>query len=148
MRIQAYEDKYLTETMTMIKECILAVNQPDYSPQQVKVWAELDPRRFQMRDDNHAFVMLSEEDAIIGFSDMDDAGYLDNMFVHKDYQGQGIATRLLKHIENSYAMDKITTYASITAKPFFERHGYQVVRENQAELRGEVFVNYYMEKLG
>lgn len=147
MRIESYKDEFLAETMTMIQECILTINQRDYSEGQVQAWAELDPTRFKKRDNNHAFVMLSKKDVIIGFTDMNDMGYLDNLFVHKDYQCQGIATKLLKHIETSYPMDKITTYASITAKLFFEHHGYHVVRENQVKLRGEVFINYYMEKL-
>ncbi len=29
---------------------------------------------------------------IVGFGDLDDTGYFDRLFVHKDFQGQRIAT--------------------------------------------------------
>ena len=40
----------------------------------------------------------------------------------------------------------IITHASITARPFFENRGYQVVREQQVERQGVFLTNYVMEK--
>ena len=46
------------------------------------------------------------------------------MFVHKDFQGKGIATMLLEEIER-YAITagimRITSEVSLTARPFFEK---------------------------
>lgn len=46
------------------------------------------------------------------------------MFVHKDFQGEGIATMLLNEIEQ-YAITngiiRITSEVSLTARPFFEK---------------------------
>lgn len=43
-------------------------------------------------------------------------------------------------------MRKVTTHASITAKPFFLHRGYRVLRKQQV-IRGEIaFTNYVMEK--
>jgi putative acetyltransferase len=41
-------------------------------------------------------------------------------------------------------MQKITTHASITAKPFFEKRGYKVINEQTVELRGQLFTNFLM----
>ena len=55
---------------------------------------------------------------------MDDTGYLDRLYVHKDYQGQGIATAICDALEQ-HALEQHTlvqtfhTAASITARPFF-----------------------------
>ena len=38
------------------------------------------------------------------------------------------------------------THASITARPFFEKRGYQVLRAQQVERRGILLTNYIMEK--
>jgi putative acetyltransferase len=38
------------------------------------------------------------------------------------------------------------TEASITAKPFFQRMGFSVVKEQEVSRRGETFINYAMEK--
>ena len=47
---------------------------------------------------------------------------------------------------NKRLMEKITTYASITAKPFFEKRGYKVVKERQVERQGIFLTNYVMIK--
>lgn len=40
----------------------------------------------------------------------------------------------------------ITTHASITANPFFEKRGYQVAKEQQVERQGIFLTNYVMIK--
>ena len=40
----------------------------------------------------------------------------------------------------------ILVNASITAKPFFERRGYRVVREQQIERKDVILTNFAMEK--
>lgn len=55
---------------------------------------------------------------IVGFGDIDNTGYLDRLYVHKDYQNQGIAKAMCDKLEQHNAYNEITTHASITAKPF------------------------------
>ena len=43
-------------------------------------------------------------------------------------------------------MDRVTVHASETARPFFERRGYRVLRPQQVERRGQVLTNYVMER--
>ena len=43
-------------------------------------------------------------------------------------------------------MAEFTTHASLTAKPFFEKRGYQVVQEQQVERKGILLTNYVMKK--
>ena len=69
---------------------------------------------------------------VVGFGDMTQQGYLDQLFVHKDYQGQGIAAAIVKKLEtraSELRLQDITAEASITAKPFFEKSGYIAVKE-------------------
>ena len=88
---------------------------------------------------------VTNQKLIVGFGDIDKDGYLDRLFVHADYQGKGIATAICNQLEQ--AVDgKITTYASITAKPFFEKRGYKVVKERQEERQGVLLTNYVMIK--
>lgn len=70
----------------------------------------------------------------------------DRLYVHKDYQNQGIATAICDVLEQSAGDTKITTHASITAKPFFEHRGYKVVREQQVMRDGISLTNFVMEK--
>ncbi|RPJ64568.1 MAG: GNAT family N-acetyltransferase, partial [Alphaproteobacteria bacterium] len=65
------------------------------------------------------------------------------------FQGQGIATIIAGELEK-YAQQHgtlvITTGASITARPFFEKRGCQVVRQQSIECKGQTLTNFVMEK--
>lgn len=45
-----------------------------------------------------------------------------------------------------FAMNRITTHASITARPFFEKRGYKIISENEVKRRGVALANFIMEK--
>lgn len=99
---------------------------------------------------------------IIGFGDMDDTGYLDRLYVHKDYQERGVATAICDRLEEDFCLsrgrllqnsavqkrknDTFTTHASITARPFFEKRGYTVVKAQKVVRKGISIRNYIMRK--
>ena len=87
---------------------------------------------------------------IIGFSSMNADGYLHSLFVHKDWQRKGVATLLLSEVEkmaDEYGVRKISTEVSITARPFFEKRGYRVVKEQKAKANRLYLTNFVMEKM-
>lgn len=107
------------------------MNCKDYTPKQLNVWAtgEVDIAKWNNSFLAHESFVAVEENKIVGFGDIDHTGYLDRLYVHKDRQGKGIATALCEKLENTVCTQKIVTHASITAKPFFEKRGYAVVKE-------------------
>lgn len=70
------------------------------------------------------------------------------MFVHHHFQGKKIASRILKELI-TYACDhhftSLITDASITARPFFERHGFKVIKKQTNYYKEMVFINYRMQ---
>ena len=71
------------------------------------------------------------------------------LYVHKDRQGQGIARRILADLERMAAdrgLADSVVYASITARPFFEKMGYKAECENVAIRNGVALTNYRMSK--
>ena len=94
----------------------------------------------------HDTVVAIINGEIFGFGDMDMAGYLDRLYVHKDHQGEGIATAICDRLERNAYTDKFTTHASITAVPFFIDRRYGVVREQTVIRNGVKLINYVMEK--
>ena len=46
----------------------------------------------------------------------------------------------------SYSVHKISVEASITARPFFEKRGYKVVKEQKAKAYRLYLRNFVMEK--
>ena len=63
------------------------------------------------------------------------------------FQGFGIGTKLLIQLEKYVPDRDIFLYASITARPFFEKMGYETIAENHAVRNGITLKNYLMKKL-
>ena len=87
-----------------------------------------------------------EGETIVGFADMDGSGYLDRLYVHRDFQRRGVATALCDALEAASAAETFTTHASRTARPFFECRGWRVTRERTAFRRGVALSNFAMER--
>ena len=71
------------------------------------------------------------------------------MFVHKDWQGKGIATLLLSEVERiaiQYEVKEITSEVSKTARLFFEHKGYVVECEQKQQANRLRLTNYKMKK--
>ena len=55
-----------------------------------------------------------------------------SVYVHPDYQGHGIATKLMDAVENAASAQSqgtLSVQSSITAKPFYAKRGFRIVRE-------------------
>lgn len=129
-------------------DTVHTVNARDYTPPQLDAWAsgEVDLDAWNASFLAHHTLVAVEGDTLVGFGDMDDAGYLDRLYVHRDRQGQGVATAICDALEEASSAQTLVTHASITAKPFFLRRGYRVVREQQVERREITLTNFIMEK--
>ena len=108
---------------------------------------QVDLERWDRELREHRTVVAWEDGLIVGFGDMDKTGYLDRLFVHKDFQGRGIATAICDALEGESAAPRLWVQASLTARPFFEGRGYRVVKAQQVERRGVLLPNFVMEKL-
>ncbi|TKV34788.1 GNAT family N-acetyltransferase, partial [Citrobacter sp. TBCS-11] len=76
----------------------------------------------------------------------DDRGYIDLFYISADYQRQGVGQQLLKDLEKSSQALMFSVNSSITAKAFFEKMGYQELKQNLVYLRGQEFINYTLLK--
>ena len=77
---------------------------------------------------------------------MDDAGYLDRLYVHRCYQRRGIARLLCRMLEEQSGLDSFSVHRSLTARPFFEKMGYETVRSQQVTRQGIQLTNFIMIK--
>ncbi len=149
--IRPYTQADTRSIMDLFYDTVHAINIRHYSQEQVNTWAPRD-RSYQLWEQSlgahHTYVAVVDS-TIVGFADFEDDGHLDRFYCHKDYQGAGVGTRLLAAVEDAARARDIRrffTEASITARPFFEKRGYVVVKEQQVVVRGVTFTNYAMEK--
>lgn len=146
MIIRKYQPMDCEETAALFYQTVHAVNAKDYTTEQLDAWADgkVDLGRWnQSLLEHYSFVALAK-DNIIGFGDIDKTGYLDRLFVHKDYQRRGIASAICNELEHM-VKGNIVTHASITARPFFEKRGYKVMKEQNIERHGIILKNYVMK---
>lgn len=148
MIIRSYVSADCEEIAELFYQTVHAVNAKDYTDEQLNAWASgrVNLAEWDKSFLEHITVVAVENDAIVGFGDIDKSGYLDRLYVHKDFQSQGIATALCDKLERSISAEKIFTHASVTAKGFFEHRGYKVVREQQVIRNGIYLTNFIMEK--
>ncbi|MBU5593348.1 GNAT family N-acetyltransferase [Clostridium sp. MSJ-4] len=151
MNTRIYRSEDCKEIIELFYNTVHSVNAKDYNQGQLDVWApkDIDISQWNKSLSEHYSVVIEEDKVIIGFGDLDTKGYLDRLFIHKDYQGVGIATMIINEIEKYAKENKIeiiTTHSSITAKPFFEKQGYKVVKEQLVERKGQYLTNFIMEK--
>lgn len=137
--------KALTE---LFYETVHKINSADYTAEQLNVWADGNPNleEWDKSFREHYTIVAEMDGIIVGFGDIDKTGYLDRLFVHKDFQHIGIATEICDCLEKAFPTEKITSHVSITARPFFESRGYKVIREQQVVRKNIALTNYIMEK--
>lgn len=148
MFIRKYIPSDCKQLTQLFYDTVHTINVKDYTDEQLNVWAtsHVDLEEWHKSFSEHFTVVGVENNVIVGFGDIDFSGYLDRLYVHKDYQRQGVATAICNVLENAVVADKIITHASITAKPFFIHRGYRVLKEQQVIRNGIFLTNYIMEK--
>ena len=141
---QSSDCKALTE---LFYNTVHTVNAKDYTNEQLGVWAtgQVDLKKWNQSLQKHFSIVAVDVNIIVGFGDVDKSGYLDRLYVHSEYQGKGIATAICNRLESA-VQGNIVTHASVTAKPFFEKRGYKVIKEQQVERQGIFLTNFVMTK--
>ncbi|MFZ7131583.1 MAG: GNAT family N-acetyltransferase [Eubacteriales bacterium] len=151
MKIRKYRSTDCAEIAELFYNTVHTINAKDYTSIQLDAWAtgNIDLSTWDKSFLENNTLVAEVDYIIVGFGDMDDNGYLDRLYVHKDYQGKGVATAIVSKLEKQavvHGTSFVTTYASTTAKPFFEKHGYHVVRKNKILRNGVELKNFLMEK--
>lgn len=151
IEIRAYSERDAPEIVRLFHETVRSVNLADYSQDQVQAWApEIpDPSLWHARMSRRCTLVAEESGEVVAFAELEEDGHLDMFYCRKDAVRRGVGSLLYKEIEaqaREQNLEHITTEASITARPFFERHGFHVVREQKYPVRGIEMTNFVMDK--
>jgi len=119
-----------------------------YSPSQLHSWAPVkyDVSLWTVRFQNLETYIAEVDTQAAGFISILAPAHIELLYTHPQFSRQGIASALYK-----YAIDRlpesaqsITTDASLEAKPFFEKQGLSVVKEEYVERNGQAFKRFQM----
>ncbi|MGY0393100.1 GNAT family N-acetyltransferase [Bizionia sp. KMM 8389] len=149
IRTAVLED--IPEITALFRNTITHVNAKDYTENQITIWASAadKEKKWKARISKNYFIVAEENNTIVGFAYLTQGNYLDGLFVHKDFQRQGIGASLLRVIESQVIMSgfkEIKSDVSITALPFFDAYYYEVEKKRLKPLKGETFENYIIYK--
>lgn len=145
MNIRKYKESDFFALCEIFQRAVKETARRDYSAQQVAAWAQIDEASWRQKLATSEVQVAVVDGLPVGFISVV-GNYIDLLFVAPEFNGQGIARRLLKPwIARGHVL---TVDASMTAKPFFERQGFQVVAQQNVECRGEWFINYRMQYQG
>lgn len=151
-KLRKLSEEDIPVLQVLFRETVLHVNARDYTREEVEDWASCGESAEHMKDllaHNDYVAVLNERDEIIGFSSMNAEGYLHSLFAHKDYQRVGVGSLLLSAVEKraqEYEVAEITSEVSLTARPFFEKRGYEVVKIQKRRANRLELTNFVMRK--
>lgn len=148
MEIREYVPSDCERLAKLFYDTVHSVNAADYTKEQTDAWADgnVDIAAWNESFMKHYTVVAMHDGDIAGFGDIDKTGYLDRLYVRGDLQRRGAASAICDALESSVGTGKVTAHVSITARAFFEKRGYAVLREQQVERHGVLLTNYVMEK--
>ena len=141
----------LAKLRQLFRDTVLAINPKYYSGQQLQAWASawMNEERWHQKFQLQHFFVAEKEDHPVGFCSISPNGYLDFLYVHRDYQRQGIASALLKTAETQASQNLIkllTTESSKSAYDFFIRQGFTVLTKQTIKVNGVSMENFAMQK--
>ena len=151
MNERPYKSADLPSVIETYTASIRLLAAPYYTPEQIAAWAPIPPdaARWQERL-AHLHTIVAESDGLLaGFASYTLDGYLDFLFTHPAFARQGVASSLYHRVESvlcAVNIPKVTTLASLAARPFFDRHGFQLDRQECVECRGAYLRRFAMHK--
>jgi putative acetyltransferase len=121
----------------------------DYTPEQVEAWAprEYDSAVWAARMHGIQPFVAERGGVIVDYADVQADGYIDHFFVAASAARSGVGASLMRRIHRTAALRGtalLTSNVSITARPFFEKFGFEVVEPQTVTVRGVALTNFRM----
>lgn len=150
MKIRKFKSSDSVEVAKLHRNTIRYVNKTDYPPKQIKVWSgRVSAKRFRESISQRKRFVAIEKNKIVGFGDYSSDGELTGLYIHKDFQGRGVGKSLLIKLEGQARKQGIKEFhleSTTTAKIFYERNGYKIIKKGKHEINGQRLVIYIMKK--
>ena len=150
--LRAYESADAAATLNIFTEAIIMTAAAHYTAEQVEAWAKpgrRDTSAWDVAMSERASVVAIHGTEVVGFSDVNEDGYIDMLFVSPAFLRRGVARTLLSFIEQqsrAAGVVELISDVSIAARPFFESIGFGLVREQRPVIEGIELTNYRMRK--
>lgn len=149
--IRRWRETDTEELADVFRRSVREVASRDYRPAQIEAWAAApgETSTWNERMRNRVVFVAEHETHLLGFIQYEPPDHIDMTYVHPDWQRRGVASQLLAALETEARhgyVRVLNVEASITSRPFFQAHGYEVLTPQIVTARGQDFLNYRMSK--
>lgn len=151
MDIRYFQIQDAPKLATLFYRSIHEMSSKHYCKEQIDVWApkERDLAAWVKSFENKHVFIAEEGGEIAGFGELESNGHIDRFYVSPDFAGSGTGKFIYQHLEEEairLGQHRLFVEASLTARPFFERMGFKVIKEQTVYRSGIGLNNFQMEK--
>lgn len=151
MNLRPYHPSDVVAMAELFYSTVHEANAAHYTEQQLDAWADGTP---DLKSWNEKYlstytVVAEDSEGLLGFGNIDKSGYLDMLYVRCNALKSGVGSAICDELEGyalAFGAKTISVFASITAKPFFLKRGYEIISENSVKRNSQELTNYYMRK--
>lgn len=116
-----------------------------FTKDEIKIYAKLaiNNKYWEQKFINDFVYNAKLNGEIIGSFSLSKDGFIDYIFVHQSYQGKGIAFSLYEALEKAAkesAIERLTTRVNSLTSTFFEKNGFEIIKEVKKVVGGEELV--------
>jgi putative acetyltransferase len=151
VNLRPFQPGDLEQVIGVYRDAIRTLAAPYYTMAELCAWApeHMDADKWRQRLASVRAVVAVEGGIVAGFLTYDLGGHIDLLFILPAFARRGLATRLYLHAEaelHKVAVATVFTEASLAARPFFARQGFEVDAEEFSECRGQKLRRFRMSK--
>lgn len=149
MKIRRYNFEDAEAHAEVHRQSVRGIASEHYRDEIIEAWASKEPEDSPLDEEKVRFV-AEEDGEIVGFSDYNkETNELSGLYIKPEYTGEGIGKKLLDKVEEDArknGLEQLWCKSTITAKDFYQKHGYELIEETTHEIDGLEMAVYKMEK--
>lgn len=149
MKIREYSFEDAEAHAEVHRESVKGIASEDYRDEVIEAWASKEPEDSPLGEEKVRFV-AEESGEVVGFSDYSkETNELSGLYIKPGYTGRGIGEKLLEKAEEDSrenGLNRLWCKSTITAKDFYQKHGYEITEETTHKIEGLKMKVYMMEK--
>ncbi len=151
MKIRNFTDEDLAAVAALFTASIHGLAIDHYDAAQRAAWAPQPPdlSEWNLRLQGLNTLLAETHGQLAGFLAYAPDGHIDLLYTAPDRPRRGVASALYAAAEAALfasGVRRLYTEASLVARPFFERQGFEIREVQDVERRGLVFRRYAMDK--
>ena len=150
MNIRPATENDIARITDLFTKSVHGIASSSYNQEQLDAWAPRPPdlAHWRSRLSGCETLVAELDNELTGFISFTPGGHIEFLFTSPAFARQGIASKLYTaalNILHKKSIDRTGVAASLEARPFLERQGFQVTREETVMLNGVPLRRFVME---